>query len=111
MAVTVTYLYPVAGAVPTQAQMLNFNMVVASVASSAAGDNSAAITHDFNLPTSDISSGFPRVVLNKQGADTTAGADWYIASQNPNYTILGAGTVAVKQTTLFTIDRPFSMDR
>lgn len=109
MAITLTYLYPVAGATPTLAQMQNFNMVVATVASSAAGDNSAIITHDLNLPIADISSGFPRVVLNQQGDDTTS--SWYVVSQAPNYMILGANTSAAKPTTLFTIDRPFSMDR
>jgi len=110
MAITLSYSWPFISAnPPTVAQMQNFNMVVASVASSAAGDNSAIITHDLNLPAADISSGFPRVVFNAQGDDTTAG--WFVASQNPNYTILGANTLGAKPTTLFTIDRPFSMDR
>ena len=109
MAITVTYLYPIAGSTPTVAQMQNFNMVVATVASSAAGDNSAVITHDLNLPASDISAGFPRVVINAQADDTTAG--FYVVSQNPNYTILGANALAAKPTTLFMIDRPVSLDR
>ena len=110
MAITLQYTYPaIAATAPSLATMQNFNMVVCTVASSASADNSAVITHDLNLPASDISAGFPRVVINAQADDTTSG--WYIVSQNPNYTILGANTLNAKPTTLFNIDRPFSMDR
>lgn len=110
MAITLTYLYPVAGSTPpSQAVMKNFNMLVATIGSSSAADNSAVITHDFNFGATALANGFPRVVINPQGDDVTS--VWYVTSQNPNYTLLGSNVGGVTPSTLFTIDRPFSMDR
>ena len=85
-AVTINYLYPFAGATPTIGQMQNFNMVIATIQSSAAGDTSAVVTHDFVLPASDISSGFPVITILEQTAEVTTP---YELSENPNFTVFG----------------------
>jgi hypothetical protein len=104
MAVTISQLYPVAGAPPASPNT-GSNMVVATVVATAAGDTSAAITHNFNLPASDISAGFPRVTPIAQSSEINS---VYELSENPNYTILGLpGVVSVKVW----IDRPHSIVR
>jgi hypothetical protein len=90
MAITINYLYPVAGTTPpTPIQVAN--MVIATVQGSAASDTSAAITHDFGLPASDISSGFPEVEILQQANELTQGI-WEL-SENPNFTVLGVSGI------------------
>jgi len=109
-AVTTTYLYPtnngpLAGGnvAPTQAQMgppqaRKFNTVIATTVASAAGDTSAVITHNLQLTNSEISQGFPRVILNPLSDTFGTSAIWFQASQNPNFTILQKGTLGTGPT-------------
>lgn len=109
-AVTINFLYPFTVA-PTSAQMINtpYNTVIATVSASAAGDTSAVITHDFGLPTSDISSGFPQLTIVPQSDETTS--PWYEASENPNYTVLQKNTLGVGATAKVFVQRPHSIVR
>jgi len=86
MAVTISQLYPVAGSTPGSPNLIS-NMVIATVAATAGTDTSASITHNFNLPPSDISSGFPMITIENE-ASQTIGIP-YELSENPNFTILG----------------------
>lgn len=109
-AVTITYLYPtnngpLAGGnvAPTQVQIgqptaRRFNTVIATVVATAAGDTSAVITHNFQLTNSEISQGFPRVIINPLSDTFGTSAIWFQASQNPNFTILQKGTLGTGPT-------------
>ena len=120
-AVTTTYLYPtnlgplVGGNVaPTQTQMgpetaAKFNTVIATVSASAAGDTSAVITHNFQLTAGEISQGFPRTVLEFL-TDATS-SPWFVASQNPNYTVIQKNTLNAGPTVEVIIDRPHTLTR
>lgn len=111
MAVTTTYLYPQTAA-PTGAQMNvnRKNTLVATVLAGAAADTSAIITHAFNLTAAEITQGFPTVVLTAQDGNQIT-SPWYLASQNPNYTILQKGTVAAGGQVIATISRPHTIVR
>lgn len=108
MAITTTYLWPQTSA-PTLAQALAVNTVVATVVASAAADTSAIITHAFNLSNAEITQGWPRTTLVPQGDDTTA--NWFEASQNPNFTVLQKPTLGTGPTTKVFIDRPHTVTR
>jgi hypothetical protein len=119
MAITLTYLWPTnngplggGNVAPTVAQMIltEYSTVVATVSASAAGDTSAIITHDFGLPASDISAGFPQLTLVPQDASEIT-SSWFELSENPNFTILGKGTVAAGGAVKVFIQRPHSIVR
>lgn len=103
--VTTSYLFP-ATTTPTFTQG---SMVIATVASSAAGDNSAIITHAFGLSNAEISQGFPILTFDNQGDEQSGG--WFEVSENPNFVVLGAGTSAAKPTTKVVIERPNTLVR
>jgi len=107
-AVTISYLYPITTGPPTGSQVTN--MVIATVVGSAAGDTSAVITHNFGLAAGEITQGFPRVVIEGQDGNSIT-SPWFELSENPNYTVLGKGTVAAGGTVKVTIDRPHSIVR
>lgn len=104
MAVVVNYLAPASPYIgfstappttnpPTQAQMgspasgAKINTVVATVTSTTNSDTGVALTHDMQVPNSDITNGFPTVVIAPLTAlGNTQG--WIAASQNPNFTWL-----------------------
>ena len=86
MAVTINYLYPVAGGVPPNPNEES-NLIIATVTASAGTDTSAALTHFFALPASDISIGFPQIHIENE-ASQTIGAPFEL-SENPNFTVLG----------------------
>jgi hypothetical protein len=109
MAVTISYLYPTT-ATPTQAFMQNYNMLIATVQASAAADTSAVITHDFGLPASDISQGFPLLIFSP-GDGNEITSPWYEASENPNYTVLQKSTTAAGGLLKVNISRPHSITR
>lgn len=100
---------------PTLAQALNVNTVNVSLSPAASGDNSQVITHNFGLPASDITAGWPETVIN--GLDTLATLSlWYILSQNPNFSIVarGANTAGIDTANaqvLVSISRPHSIVR
>lgn len=106
MAVTINYLYP-GTSVPTAA--LATNTLVATVIATAAADTSAVITHQMNLPASDISSGFPWVNVIPQADETTSG--WFEASENPNFTVLQKNTLGAGALAKVSIQRPHSIVR
>jgi hypothetical protein len=134
-AVVVNYLYPASPVpgftalpptttVPTQAQMglavaAKINTVVATVTSTTNSDTGVALTHDFQLPNSDITNGFPTVIIDPITA-LGATQQWIAASQNPNFTWLtkvqvvagaqDASTLGLNGV-LVTIRRPHSIDR
>lgn len=114
MTVTLNYLYPVAGATPpTAAQAAVVSTVIATVLPTSSTDATQIVTHNFNLPASDITAGFPTVSF--QALDLIGAINnWFVISQNPNYTVLGknasAGTDSVAQVQV-NITRPHSMVR
>lgn len=79
------YLYPVTGSTPpTLAQGANVNSVVATVYPSSGTDAAVGITHNMNMPASDISQGWP--MLEIRGLDSLAGqSGWFLQSVDPNY--------------------------
>ena len=121
MAVTITNLYPtnlgpLAGGnvAPTQVQMgdpkaAKFNTVIATISASAASDTSALITHNFQLTASEISQGFPRVVLIPLADETSS--PWFEASQNPNFSIFQKNTLNAGAAYRVMISRPLTSDR
>jgi hypothetical protein len=92
MAVTVAYLYPSAGAVPTAAIAAAVTTVIATILPTSSTDASATITHNWGLPASDITSGFPLVSFQPLDNIGAAQGLWFVVSQNPNYTVLGKNT-------------------
>lgn len=136
MAVVVNYLAPASPYIgfstapptttpPTQAQMgsptsgAKINTVVATVTSTTNSDTGVALTHDMQVPNSDITNGFPTVVIAPLTAlGNTQG--WIAASQNPNFTWLtkvqqaagaqDASTLGLNGV-LVTIRRPITNDR
>lgn len=94
MAVTVTYLnVGTGGAVPTFAQALNVNTVVATVAFGTDADAAAVISHNFSLPAADISAGWPTVMLIPLAAGFGAQLV-FVASLDPNYVGLTRGNTS-----------------
>lgn len=108
MAVTITYTYPQTSA-PTAVQARAANMVVATVAASAAADTSAVITHNFALSNAEITQGFPRTVIVPQASEQSS--NWFEASQNPNFTVLQKPTADTGPTAKVFIDRPHTIVR
>lgn len=102
MAITLAYLWPLLGSAPVNPNI--FGKVIATVAAGAAADTSALITHAFALPNADISQGFPVVTLTPLDSNSIT-SPWFVASQNPNYTVLQKNTVDTTGTVQVTIDR------
>ena len=100
---------------PTVAQALTFNTLNVSLSPSSTLDSSQAITHNWNLPPSDISSGFP--LIHIQGMDYTSGSSgWYNISQAPSFLIVGrtgttAGIDTANAQVIVSISRPMSLVR
>lgn len=114
MAVGVTYLRPATGATaPTQKQVQRQSTVVAVLAGTALNDTQVFVSHDFNLPASDISQGFPTVDFEPLDPSAYT-AQWFEASQAPNFTMLGktvsVGNLAGNQLKV-TITRPNTLVR
>lgn len=116
MAVTINYLNVGSGSTPpTAAQAYGVNTLNVTLSPSASTDVSQTITHNFNLPASDISAGWPEVTIN--GLDTLAGASaWYVVTQNPNFTAMGrlgttAGVDAGAAQILVSISKPNTLVR
>jgi hypothetical protein len=105
MAVTTNYLYPVTGSIPPFPNP--YNTVVVTIQGGAASDTSAQVSHNFNLPASDISFGFPELDFVQQVNEVTQGI-WEL-SENPNFTIFGLAGV-VGPVKVF-IHRPHSIVR
>jgi len=64
MAITVTYEYPVAGAVaPTAAEVRRLSAVVAGVEATADADVLAAITHNMAISAADLAAGWPIIIF------------------------------------------------
>jgi hypothetical protein len=136
MAVVVNYLAPASPYIgfatapptttpPTQAQMgsptsgAKINTVVATVTSTTNSDTGVALTHNMQIPNSDISNGFPTVAIAPLTALGNTQA-WLAVSQNPNFTWLAknqliagaqdASTLGLNGV-LVTIRRPMTIDR
>jgi hypothetical protein len=109
-AVTITYLYPGTVVPPPTPFPLPQNMVIATVAASAAADTSAVITHLFNLSNAEITQGFPTVVIMPQ-ADPEVTSGWFEASENPNYSVLQKNTTAAGVLSKVSITRPHTIVR
>ena len=108
-AITVTYLFPYTSA-PTAAQQAAalHSTVVATIASSAAADTQAIVTHNFNMATADITHGFPTPILTPQDNNEITSA-WFEVSENPNYSVFGKGVLTASGTQKVTILRPTSL--
>jgi hypothetical protein len=85
MSITINYLWPVFGSTPpTVAQAANVSIVTATIFASSAQDTAAVITHNFGMPASDISAGWP--IVEREGIDSLAGANgWWTQSIDPNW--------------------------
>lgn len=86
----INYLWPTLGAPPTANVALKVSTVSATLSPTNSGDNSQIITHAFNLSNAQITQGWPKVFF--EPLDSLAqGSNWYVLSQNPNFTIVGRG--------------------
>ncbi len=86
----VSYLWPVAGAPPTAQQAFKVSTVQVGLNPVSSLDNSQILTHNFNLTAAQISQGWPAVAF--EPLDSLAqGSNWFVLSQNPNFTIVGRG--------------------
>jgi hypothetical protein len=100
---------------PTVAQALGFNTLNVGLSPQSTLDTSQAITHNWGMPPSDISAGWP--TIHFQSMDYTAGSSgFYNISQAPNFVIVGrTGTTAGIDTAniqvICNIRRPMSIDR
>jgi hypothetical protein len=106
MSVTVTYKAPYTTA-PTKVQQHYHpkSLVIATVAAGASSDALAIITHDFGLSAAELALDYPVVTITPlDGDDITS--PWFEVSQNPNYTVLGKGTVAQGGAVKVAISRP-----
>jgi hypothetical protein len=113
MAVTPYYLRPATGATaPTASKVQRLSTLVAVLAAVANLDTQVTITHDFGLPNSDITQGFPSVSLLPLDPSAFT-SNWYLFSQNPNYTVLekSSGGVLAGSQLLVTISRPNTLVR
>jgi len=92
MAVTTTYLWPVAGlTAPTAIQAFGHNQVSADIAKSADGDATVTITHNMNISVADLASGFPEVSLEPTLAKYYTTAP-FVASRTTNAVVITLGT-------------------
>lgn len=105
-AVTITNLWPTS-ATPTAAlRPLKQQSVCVTVSASAASDTSASVTHQFNLTNAQITQGWPHMtILPQDGNEITS--PWFEASQAPNFSVLGKGTVAAGGTAKVVIAKPW----
>jgi hypothetical protein len=100
---------------PTVAQALGFNTLQVGLSPQSTLDSSLAITTNWGLPASDISSGYPFVHF--QLMDYTAGSSgWYNISQAPSFVIVGrvgttAGIDTANAQVICQISRPMSLVR
>jgi hypothetical protein len=99
MAVTVTYIRPFGqGTTPPTVQKVQRQCTVIAILSGVLlTDTQVFISHNLNLPASDISQGFPNVFFEPLDPSFYA-ADWIEVSQNPLFTMLGK-TVSVGNVT------------
>lgn len=94
MAVTTTYSYPVAGTTaPTAAQSSAVNAVVSTVIATADADTTATITHNFGLSASELSNGFPIVIITPLLSNAIT-SGWYASAVATNSITLTKGTGA-----------------
>lgn len=115
-AMVVNYLWPVTGTPtpPTPTQAMNVNTVVATVSPTSGPDAQVAITHNFQLPNSDISSGWPTChVAPLDSLGLLSG--WFQQSFDPNYVGLARLTSNQSEDTVpqikVTILRPHTITR
>jgi hypothetical protein len=100
---------------PTATQALSFNTLNVSLSPQSTLDTSQSITHNLNLPASDITAGWPEFTFNPLDA-LAQSSNYFALSQNPNFMIVGrAGTTAGIDTAnaqvIVSISRPHSLVR
>jgi len=115
MAVTITYEYPVAGAVaPTAAEVRRLSAVVATVEATAAGDLLATITHNMAISAADLAAGWPIIIFEPMLPDFYNKAPHVLAAgkltSSAEVTMENAGGVAGDQYRV-TILRPNTVVR
>lgn len=93
MAATVSYIRPNGTNPPTQRQVQRQCTVIVLVSFTSLTDTQLFVTHNLNLPASDISQGFPNLFYQPLDPSFYA-AQWFQVSQNPNFVMLGK-TVSV----------------
>lgn len=117
MAVTVTYLHPVAGGTaPTALQASNAQSVVADVIATADADTTATITHNFGLSAAELASGDPRVILTPLISQAlTALSAWAVTAIATNsitltkLTSVGSGNASAQLRV--SVQRPHSITK
>jgi hypothetical protein len=117
MAVTGTYLHPVAGVTPpTALQSSNAQSVVADVVATADADTTATITHNFGLSAAELASGDPRIILTPTLSQAlTALSAWAVTTVATNsitltkLTSTGSGNASAQLRV--SIQRPHSITK
>lgn len=112
MAGTVTYAYPFAGTVPpTVTQALNNSTLTAQIGF-IDGDTTAVVTHNWQSPTSDLTSLFPtlKTYLNTVGTGGVPVLTWALTNSIAVTVtkVAGAGTGG---TLTVVLERPHSIVR
>jgi len=115
MAVTTTYLHPVAGATaPTATEAFGVDQVSADIAKSADGDASVTVTHNMNTSVADLAAGFPEVALEPLLSQFYTTLP-FIASRTTNTVVITLGTGGGSGTALAQIRarirRPNSLNK
>jgi hypothetical protein len=108
MGVTVTYSAPYSTP-PTLVQQhyTPNNKVIATVSASSSSDAQAIITHDFGFSAAELALGYPATVTITPDDGNEITSPWFVASQAPNYTVLGKGTTAAGgKVTVYLEGRP-----
>jgi hypothetical protein len=115
MAININYRWPVFGTTPpTVTQAMNVSIVSADIYASSAADTAAVITHNMQIPLTDISAGWP--IVEREALDSLAGANgWWTQSIDPNWVGLGRLTSAQGEDTVpnirVRIERPNTLTR
>lgn len=107
---TINYLYPVAGAVPSQKASSTVSYVNAQLITSIA-DTTIVVTHNFNLSATEQTQGFGLARIQWSTPPTTnAGALGFVVTTNI-VTITQAGGTGAAGTGILYIERPYTPTR
>ena len=107
---TINYLYPVAGAVPSQKASSTVSYVNVQLITSVA-DTSIVVTHNFNLSAAEQAQGFGNAQIQWSTPPTTnAGILGFVVTTNI-VTITQVGGTGAAGTGILQIERPYTATR
>lgn len=109
---TTTYEWPIAGVTaPTATQMFGHNTLVAQVAP-ALYDTTIVITHNMNISTADLASGFPEIEITPIAAAFATSTPFISARAANSVTVTISDPVTEAEDTFrITIKRPQSKEK